>query len=95
MTKLFVHCFQDLKIRGKERPYLAEFIKQLGTAPSTARAVIKVGTTQYTVSRAACSEKPFTQEELDSVRLEAEPKPKRGAGRTESKPKVEVKGTFW
>lgn len=94
--KLFVHCFQDLKIKGLERPYLAEFIEQIGKHPSTARCVIKINKRDYIVHRQACSEKPFTMEELNNVRLETTPKPKRVAGRAgESQPKPKVEGSFW
>ncbi len=97
--KLFVHCFQDLKIKNQTKPYLAEFVEQLGQAPSTARAVIKIGNNKYTVSRAACSETPFTQEELDKVALDAAPKTKpqtkrAGSGKS-AEPKPKVEGKFW
>lgn len=98
MSKLYVHCFQDLKIKGQERPYLAEFVEQLGKAPSTARCRIRVGRTEYVVHRQSCSETPFTMNELKAVQIESAPKEKKGRGRpsTESaKPTVKIEGSYW
>ncbi len=54
----YVYCFQQLD-GVKERPVLAEFVKEMGAQ----RCIVKVLKKEHTVHRGSCSETPFTLSE--------------------------------